>query len=123
MSVADIVKAAVFQQSSEDFDVDEDTRQDMEKDKAPILYQAAQIIKNDIKQCNGISMKPLCVDDVSIEKGRCLIPKSLHSFLSEVSRQDKTAITVSDGSTLSADKGRHVAVSYTHLTLPTKRIV
>ena len=110
MSVADIVKASVFQQSSEDFDVDEDTRQDMEQDKATILYQAAQIMKNDIKQCNGISIKPLCVDDVSIEKGRCLIPKSLHSFLSEVSRQDKTDTTVLDGSTLSADKGRHVVM-------------
>ena len=70
-------KTSVFQQFSEDFEVDEDTRQDMEQDKATSLYQAAQIIKNDIQQCNGISIKPLCVDDVSIEKGRCLIPESL----------------------------------------------
>ena len=111
LSVADIVKTSVSQQSSEDFEVDEDTRQDMEKDKASILYQAAQIIKNDIKQCNGISIKPLCVDDVSIEKGRCLIPESLYSFLSEViSRQDKKATTVSDGSTLSAEKGRRIVM-------------
>ena len=103
LSVADIVKTSVSQQSREDFEVDEDTRQDMEQDKATILYQAAQIIKNDIKQCNGISIKPLCVDDVSIEKGRCLIPESL-------SRQDKKATTVSDGSTLSADKGRRVVM-------------
>ena len=111
LSVADIVKTSVSQQSSEDFEVDEDTRQDMEQDKASILYQAAQIIKNDIKQCNGISIKPLCVDDVSIEKGRCLIPESLYSFLSEViSRQDKKATTVSDGATLSAEKGRRVVM-------------
>ena len=59
------------------------------KDKATILYQVVQIIKNDIKQYNGISIKPLCVDDVSIEKGRCLIPESLYSFLSElILRQD-----------------------------------
>ena len=110
LSVADIVKTSVSQQSSEDFEVDEDTRQDMEQDKATILYQAAQIIRNDIKQCNGI-IKPLCVDDVSIEKGRCLIPESLYSFLSEViSRQDKKATTVSDGSTLSAEKGRRVVM-------------
>ena len=110
LSVADIVKTAVSQQSREDFEVDEDTRQDMEQDKATILYQAARIIKNDIKQCNGI-IKPLCVDDVSIEKGRCLIPESLYSFLSEViSRQDKKATTVSDGATLSAEKGRRVVM-------------
>ena len=110
-SFADIVKTSVSQQSSEDFEVDEDTRQDMEQDKASILYQAAQIIKNDIKQCNGISIKPLCVDDVSIEKGRCLIPESLYSFLSEViSRQDKKATIVSDGATLSAEKGRRIVM-------------
>ena len=110
LSVADIVKTAVSQQSREDFEVDEDTRQDMEQDKATILYQAARIIKNDIKQCNGI-IKPLCVDDVSIEKGRCLIPESLYSFLSEViSRQDKKATTMSDGATLSAEKGRRVVM-------------
>ena len=106
LSVADIVKTSVSQQSSEDFEVDEDKRQDMEQDKATILYQAAKIIKNDIKQCNGISIRPLCVDDVSIEKGRCL-----YSFLSEViSKQDKKATTVSDGSTLSGEKGRRVVM-------------
>ena len=47
----------------------------MEQDKATISYQAAQIIKNDIKQCKGISIKPLCVEDVSIEKGECKIPE------------------------------------------------
>ena len=110
LSVADIVKTSVSQQSSEDFEVDEDTRQDMEQDKATILYQAARIIKNDIKQCNGI-IKPLCVDDVSIEKGRCLIPESLYRFFSEViSRQGKKATTVSDGSTLSADEERRVVM-------------
>ena len=106
LSVADIVKTSVSQQSSEDFEVDEDTRQDMEQDKATILYQAAKIIKNDIKQCNGISIRLLCVDDVSIEKGRYL-----YSFLSEViSKQDKKATTVSDGATLSAEKGRRVVM-------------
>ena len=40
LSVADIVKTSVSQQSSEDFEVDEDTRQDMEQDKATILHQA-----------------------------------------------------------------------------------
>ncbi|CAH3124029.1 unnamed protein product, partial [Porites lobata] len=63
------LKTSVSQQSSEDFEVDENTRQYMEQDKATISYQAAQIIKNDIKQCKGISIKPLCVEDVSIEKG------------------------------------------------------
>lgn len=83
----------------------------MEQDKASILYQAAQITKNDIKQCNGISIKPLCVDDVSIEKGRCVVPESLYSFRSEViSRQEKKTTIVSDGATHSAEKGRRVVM-------------
>ena len=77
LSVADIVKTSVSQQSSEDFEVNDNMRQDMEQDKATISYQAVQTTKNDIKQSNSISRKPLCVDDVSIEKGRCLIPESL----------------------------------------------
>lgn len=93
LSVADIVKTSVPQQSTsqvEDTEDDGDLRQDIEQDKANILYRAAQIIKNDIKQCKGISIKPLCVHDVSKEKGRSLIPDSLYSFLSEViSRQEK----------------------------------
>ena len=80
LSVANIVKTSVSQQSSEDFEVDEDTRQYMEQDKATISYQAAQIIKNDIKQCKGISIKPLCVEDLSIEKGECTIPERSLQF-------------------------------------------
>ena len=92
LSVADIVKTSVSHQSTSQVENagDEDTKQDMEQDKAIILYHAAQIIKNDIKQCKGLSIKPLSVDDVSIERGRCLIPQSLYSFLLEViSRQEK----------------------------------
>ena len=37
LSVANIVKTSVSQRSSEDFEVDEDRRQDMEQDKATIL--------------------------------------------------------------------------------------
>ena len=89
LSVENIVKTSVSQQSSKDFEIDEDTRQDIKQDKATILYQAVQIINNGIKQRNGISIKPLCVEDVSTEKGRCPIPESLYSFLSEVIfRQD-----------------------------------
>ena len=83
------MKTSVSQQSSKDFEIDEDTRQDIKQDKATILYQAVQIINNGIKQHNGISIKPLCVEDVSTEKDRCPIPESLYSFLSEVIfRQD-----------------------------------
>ena len=37
LSVANIVRTSVSQRSSEDFEVDEDRRQDMEQDKAAIL--------------------------------------------------------------------------------------
>ena len=48
---------------------------------------------------------------MSIEQDRCLILESLYSFLSKViSRQYKKATTVSEGSTLSAEKGRHVVM-------------
>ena len=89
LSVENIVKTSVSQQSSKDLEIDKDTRQDIKQDKATILYQAVQIINNGIKQRNGISIKPLCVEDVSTQKGRCPIPESLYSFLSEVIfRQD-----------------------------------
>ena len=76
LSVADIVKTTVSHQSTSQVENagDEDTKQNMEQDKAIFLYRAAQIIKNDIKQCKGLSIKPLSVDDVSIERGRCLFP-------------------------------------------------
>ena len=76
---------------------------------SPEHQQAAQIIKNDIKLCNGISIKQLCVDDVSIEKGRCLIPESLYSFFQRLSL-GKTRKPPPDGSTLSAEKGRCVVM-------------
>jgi len=115
LSVADIVKTSVSQQSTsqvEDTEDDDDLRQDIEQDKANILYRAAQIIKNDIKQCKGISIKPLCVHDVSKEKGRSLIPDSLYSFLSEViSRQEKKGPTTeSDGSVIGAEKERRTVM-------------
>ena len=49
LSVENIVKTSVSQQSSKDFEIDEDIRQDIKQDKATILYQAVQIIKNGIK--------------------------------------------------------------------------
>ena len=49
LSVENIVKTSVSQQSSKDFEIDEDIRQDIKQDKATTLYQAVQIIKNGIK--------------------------------------------------------------------------
>ena len=114
LSVADIVKTSVSHQSTSQVENagDEDTKQDMEQDKAIILYRTAQIIKNDIKQCKGLSIKPLSEDDVSTERGRCLIPQSLYSFLSEViSRQEKKSPTTeSDGSTFASEKERRTVM-------------
>ena len=42
LSVADTVKTSVSQLSSEDFEVDEDTRQDMEQDKATICTKQSR---------------------------------------------------------------------------------
>ena len=54
----------------------------------------------------------MCVDDVSTEEGRSLIPDSLSSFLSEViSRQKKKGPTTeSDGSAIGAEKERRTVM-------------
>ena len=59
-----------------------------------------------------VSIKPLCVHDVSKEKGRSLIPDSLYSFLSEViSRQEKKGPTTeSDGFAIGAEKERRTVM-------------
>ena len=46
-----------------------------------VLFQAAQILKADVKESKGICIQPLTVDDISLERGRQVIPDSLYNFL------------------------------------------
>ena len=45
------------------------------------LYHAAQIIKSDIKKCEGIAVQPLNKDDLCLNRGKNMIPESLYTLL------------------------------------------
>ena len=82
LSVKDILNAAADastfntepKKSKEDPDMSEDG-------KMKVLFKAAQILKGDIKGSKGIPIQPLSVDDVSLVRGREVIPDSLYQFL------------------------------------------
>ena len=54
--------------------------EDPETAKMKILFQAAHILKTDLKRSAGICIQPLSVDDISLKSGRQVIPGSLYSF-------------------------------------------
>ena len=58
-----------------------ETAREPETDKMKVLYHAAQILRSDVKNCKGIPIHPLSVDDVSLDKGKRLLPDSLYGFL------------------------------------------
>ena len=82
LSVKDILNAAAHastidtepKKSKEDPDMSEGS-------KMKVLFKAAQILKGDIKGSKGIPIQPLSVDDVSLVRGREVIPDSLYQFL------------------------------------------
>ena len=45
-----------------------------------ILFQAAQVLKTDVKRRLGICIQPLSVDDISLKSGGQVIPDSLYTF-------------------------------------------
>ena len=45
------------------------------------LYHALQIIKSDIKNCDGIKVQPLDKEDLCLSKAKEVIPESLYSLL------------------------------------------
>ena len=44
--------------------------EDTQAAKTKILFQAAQILKTDVKRNAGICIQPLSVDDISLKSGR-----------------------------------------------------
>ena len=54
---------------------------DPEKERTMTLYHAAQIIKSDIKKCEGIAVQPLNKDDLCLNRGKDVIPESLYTLL------------------------------------------
>ena len=75
--------AAIFSNSdaNEDFCCPPEEVEDPEAAKMKILFQAAHILKTDVKRSAGICIQPLSVDDISLKSGRLVIPDSLYSFL------------------------------------------
>ena len=75
--------AAIFSNSDaeEYFCCPPEEVEDTEAAKMKILFQAAQILKTDVKRSTGICIQPLSVDDISLKLGRQVISDSLYSFL------------------------------------------
>ena len=55
---------------------------ELDKDECRrLLYQTAKLIQEDITQCQGISVKPLNINDLTLKCSRCMIPDSLYWIL------------------------------------------
>ena len=81
ISVQSIINAAANFPRCDDHMESSKAEQDTEIEKLRVLYNAAKILKSDIKTCKGISIQPLSVADISVDSGRRLLPDSLYSFL------------------------------------------
>ena len=53
------------------------------------IYQAAKMIKADIKKCQGISLYPLNVNDITLTTAEKIVPPSLYWFLQWLIANDK----------------------------------
>ena len=53
------------------------------------IYQAAKMIKADIKKCQGISLYPLNVNDITLTTAKKIVPPSLYWFLQWLIANDK----------------------------------
>ena len=76
ISVQGLIKAAaIFSNSDaeEYFCCPPEEVEDTEAAKMKILFQAAQILKTDVKRNAGICIQPLSVDDISLKSGRQVI--------------------------------------------------
>lgn len=80
ISVQDIINAAAKQEINQ-AESQPKSVQDISTEKKTVLYHAAQILRSDLRNCNGISIQPLSNDDISLENGRSVIPESLYNFL------------------------------------------
>lgn len=84
ISVQSITNTAASLQKSVHYQTGIDTNeaaQETETEKMKVLYHAAQILRSDVKNCKGISIQPLSVDDISLDAGKRLLPDSQYGFL------------------------------------------
>ena len=82
------------------------TDRDLEKTRT--LYHAAQIIKADIKTCQGIEIQPLATEELTLNRAKTLIPNSLMKLLSWVITKQRSSDYVDVTAGLSEADERHV---------------
>ena len=46
-----------------------------------MLYRTAKLLKDEIKQCNGISIYPVSVNDIDLATAKHIVPRELYLFL------------------------------------------
>ena len=61
-------------------------------DDAQQIVKVARRVKEDIQKCSGISLRPLNVDDVSLESARRIIPPSLYWLVRMMITSDDIAV-------------------------------
>lgn len=102
ISVKSLINAAVSTAKADDYlscSYSPEEKDDAEAEKLKVLFEAAQILKEDIKKSKGICIRPLSVDDITLERGRSVVPDSLYHFLQwfvsqqEYHESDKPAAT------------------------------
>ena len=49
-------------------------------DKTQQIFHTAKIIKNEIKACKGISIRPLNINDINLESAKSIVPQSSYLF-------------------------------------------
>ena len=90
ISLQDVLNAAfkkTFEpHEDEDSSADEQVLHQTERTK--LLYRTAMLIRGDIAECNGIPVKPLNTDDLSLITAKSLIPDSVYWFLRRVISAD-----------------------------------
>ncbi len=64
------------------------------------IVRTARKMKEDIKKCNGISVRPLNVDDVSLDSARRIIPPSLYWLVHMILTSDDSGIEDFDADSL-----------------------
>ena len=81
ISLKDVINAVARQNSATPYSSREDGTDVGVQDACATLFHAANIIREDIKKCKGISIKPLNVTDITENKAKELLHDSVFSFL------------------------------------------
>ena len=81
IALNDVINAVARQNSAAPCSSKEDGTDVGVQDACATLFHAANIIREDIKKCKGISIKPLNATDITESKAKELLPNSVFNFL------------------------------------------